>query len=136
LRVVRWLLVPASAFGVWVAVLLAGLGGVNLLDSLCPPDLMISGLCTAWWHQPAMTLLESACAGIAAAGVVLIPALVAPGYRIQVAAIFFAAGAVFATALAGAGGMWGPLLTAAVTGTAALYAGMTRWRRGRSGRSE
>jgi hypothetical protein len=89
---------------------------------------MVSGLCTAWWHQPAMTLLETVCAGMAAGGIVLVPALVAPAYRIQVAAVFFTAGAVFATSLARAGGMWAPFGAAAVTGAMALYAGATRWR--------
>jgi hypothetical protein len=51
---VRWALVPVTAFGVWFGTLLIGIGGSSLLDSLCPPDLMISGICTAPWHGPAM----------------------------------------------------------------------------------
>jgi len=51
---VRWALVPVTAFGVWFGTLLIGIGGSSLLDSLCPPDLMISGICTAPWHGPAI----------------------------------------------------------------------------------
>jgi len=130
--VVRWIFVPLSAFGVWAAALLLGLAGVNLLDSLCPPRLMVSGFCTVWWYQPAMSVLEMLCAGIAAAGVVVVPALVAPAYRIQVATVFFIAGAVFTTALARAGGLWWPFVAAAVNGSLALYACATRWRRPRA----
>jgi hypothetical protein len=132
MRVIRWLLVPLSALGVWAVALLLGLGGVNLLDSLCPPDLMVSGLCTAWWHQPAMTLLEMLCAGVAAAGVIVVPTLAAPAYRVQVATIVFAAGAVFATSMARAGGLWAPFAAAAVTGAIALYSCVARWREPRS----
>ena len=28
--------------------------GYNLLDSLCPPELMVSGACTAPWYAPAV----------------------------------------------------------------------------------
>ena len=126
--VIRWLLVPVSAFAVWIAALLLGVGGINALDSLCPPDLLVSGLCTAWWYQPATTGLEMMCAGMAAAGVVSVPAQVAPAHRIQVATIFFIAGAVFTTSLALAGDLWKPSAAAALSGTTTLYVCVRRWR--------
>jgi hypothetical protein len=62
----------------------------------------------------------------------VVPALVAPAYRTQVATIFFIAGAVFTTALAGAGGLWWAFGAAAVAGSLALYSCARRWRRPRA----
>jgi hypothetical protein len=37
MRILRWMLVPLAAFGVWVAALLVGLGGISLLDRSARP---------------------------------------------------------------------------------------------------
>jgi len=116
----RWILVPVTAFSVWAALLLTGLMGVDVLDSLCPPDLMISGLCTAWWHRPAMTGLEMICAGLAAAGFVALPARVAPAHRVTVALLCFVLGALFTVELATSGEMWAPSTVAALVGVMTL----------------
>lgn len=117
---VRWLLVPLTAFAVWVGTLLVGIGGVSLLDSMCPPDLMVSGLCTAAWHRPAMAGLEMLCAGIAAIGFIVLPAKVAPTHRVQVAVVCFVVGGLLTSALAVAGALWWPSAVAAIAGIAAL----------------
>jgi hypothetical protein len=116
----RWILVPVTAFSVWAALLLTGLMGVDVLDSLCPPDLMISGLCTAWWHRPAITGLEMICAGLAAAGFVALPARVAPAHRVNVALVCFVLGALFTVELASSGQMWAPSAVAALVGVMTL----------------
>jgi hypothetical protein len=118
--VVRWLLVPVTAFAVWVVVLMLGIGGSSLLDSLCPPDLMISGVCTAPWHRPAMAALEMICAGLAAVGFVVLPAKVAPAYRAYVAVVCFVIGGLLSIELAIAGDLWAPAGVAALAGTIAL----------------
>jgi hypothetical protein len=128
MRIVRWLLVPPAAFAAWVGALLLGLAGINALDALCPPDLMISGVCTAAWHPPAMRVLEAVCAAVAAAGVVVAPALIAPAYRVAVATICFFAGAAFAVFMAWAGGLWIALAAAALSGTTVWYVCVRRWR--------
>jgi hypothetical protein len=87
---VHWILVPVTAFAVWLGTLLIGIGGSSLLDSWCPPDLMVSGACTAPWHRPAMAGLEMICAGTAAVGFIVLPAKVAPAYRSHVAVVCFA----------------------------------------------
>jgi hypothetical protein len=117
---VRWMLVPVTAFAVWIGTLLIGIGGSTLLDSLCPPDLMVSGLCTASWHRPAMAGLEMACAAIAAVGFIVLPARVAPAYRVQVAVGCFLVGALLTFELAIAGALWWPAAVAAVAGAMAL----------------
>ena len=120
MAVVRWILVPVTAFAVWVVTLLAGIAGSVLLDSLCPPDLMISGLCTAAWHRPAMAGLEMICAFIAAIGFIVLPAKVAPAYPAVVAVACFAVGGLLTVQLAIDGALWGPAAVAAISGTMAL----------------
>jgi hypothetical protein len=120
--VLRWLLVPLTAFAVWAGTLLLGLGGITLLDALCPEDLMVSGLCTASWYRPAMAALEMFCAGTAAVAFIMLPARVAPSYRVQVAIGCFALGAVLTALLAVAGALWAPAVVAGVAGSIALGA--------------
>jgi hypothetical protein len=124
--VVRWLLVPVAAFAVWAVVLMLGIGGSSLLDSLCPPDLMISGVCTAPWHRPAMAALEMACAALAAIGFVVLPAKLAPAYRAHVAVVCFVVGGLLSIDLAIAGDLWAPVVVAAVAGALALRRTISR----------
>jgi hypothetical protein len=97
-----------TAFAVWFGILLIGIGGSTLLDSLCPPDVMISGICTAPWHEPAMTALETVCAAMAAVGFIALPAAVAPAYRIVVAVGCFVVGGLLTIELAVAVGCGRP----------------------------
>jgi hypothetical protein len=128
MTVIRWILVPVAAFGVWCVTLLAGITGHNILDSMCPQELMISGICTAWWHSPAVRILEVACAGFAAVAFVVIPAMIAPAHRLGVAIAAFGCGALLSAFLAVAADFWLPVLAAAVTGSIALYRAVLRWR--------
>jgi hypothetical protein len=119
--VVRWALVPVAAFAVWVGALLLGIGGASLLDSLCPPDLMVSGICTAPWHQPAMTALEMLCAAIAAVGFIVLPAAVAPAYHVRVAVVCFVVGGWLTIELTIAGGLSAAPAVAAIAGVTTLW---------------
>ena len=123
---VRWILVPVTAFAVWAGTLLIGISGVSLLDSLCPPDLMVSGACMASWHRPAMAGLEMLCATIAAVGFVILPALVAPAHRIHVAVVCFVVGGLLTLVLAIAGALWAPSAVAAIAGVTALRMSVSR----------
>ena len=126
--VFRWLLVPLTALAVWVGTLLIGIGASSLLDSLCPSDLMVSGLCTAPWHRSAMAAVEMICAGIAAAGFIALPVRVAPAYRTQVAVVCLVAGGLFTIQLAIAGAMWAPAVVAAAVGAIVLGRTISRAR--------
>lgn len=117
---VRWFLVPVTAFAVWFGTLLIGITGSTLLDSLCPPDLMVSGLCTAAWHRPAMAALEMMCACIAAVGFIVLPAKMAPAYRPFVGVVCFVVGGLLTFQLAMAGALWWPSAVAAIAGILAL----------------
>jgi hypothetical protein len=128
----RWALVPVAAFAVWFGTLLLGIAGSSLLDSLCPPDLMISGICTATWHGPAMKALEIVCAAIAAVGFIALPAAIAPAYHIPVAVGCFVVGGLLTIELAIAGALWAPAAVAAVAGVTTLWSTISRSRRRRS----
>ena len=117
----RWALVPVTAFAVWFGTLLLGIAGSSLLDSLCPPDLMISGVCTAPWHGPAMTALEMVCAAIAAVGFIVLPAAVAPAYRVAVAMGCFVVGGLLTIELTIAGGLSAAAAVAAIAGVITLW---------------
>ena len=125
----RWALVPVTAFGVWLGTLLIGIGGSSLLDSLCPADLMISGICTAPWHEPAMTALEMVCAAIAAVGFIVLPAAVAPAYDVQVAVGCFVVGGLLTIELTIAGGLSAAAAVAAIAGVTTLWLTILRSRR-------
>jgi len=126
---VRWALVPVTAFAVWFGTLLLGIAGSSLLDSLCPPDLMISGVCTAPWHGPAMTALEMMCAAIAAVGFIVLPAAVAPAYHVAVAVGCFVVGGLLTIELTIAGGLSAAAAVAAVAGVVTLWLTISRSRR-------
>src|SRR5262245_23856301 len=110
MRILRWLTVPLAGIAVWYVTLLVGFGAVSVLDALCPPQLVVSGLCTASWYEPAFEALLLVCTALVAAGVVLVPALVAPAHRFRVAMIGYGCGATFALYAASGGSMWGALL--------------------------
>ena len=116
--------------------LLVGIAGISLLDRFCPPDLMVSGACTATWHAPAVEGLVPLRTAMVSAGIVLVPAYVAPARRFLVAALAFGCGAAFALYAASDGDLWGPLFVAGVTGSASLWFLASKWRiRGIAARS-
>ncbi len=132
MNLIRWALVPLSAIAVWLAGILVGIAGISLLDSLCPPELMVSGSCTAAWHTLAVEALMLLCTAAVSAGIVVIPACVAPAKRFLVAALAFGCGALFAMYAASGGYLWGPFVVAGLTGSASLWFAASKWRPPRS----
>jgi hypothetical protein len=126
LVLLRWLLVPVAAAGIWYAALLSGLAAVSVLDMFCPAEQMISGMCAAPWHATAVELLVVIFAAAAAFAIVVVCALVAPAHRLSVAVIAFACGAVFAGYAASEGTMWAPFIAAAAGGSAGLVFARSR----------
>lgn len=118
--VIRWFLVALSFPAVWHLVLVAGIASVAVLDSLCPSDLVVSGMCTAQWYQPAFEALLAAFSAIAAFSMVVVPVLLAPGHRMAVAFGSFSIGAVVATYFALGGMLWVPFVCAAASGALAI----------------
>ena len=79
---------------------MVGVAYVGFLDWLCPPELMVSGLCTATWHGPAFDVGIVAGAGLAAALVMLTVIVIAPSHRRSVAAMAFGVGSIVAMYMA------------------------------------
>jgi len=129
-NIFRWLAVPLSAIAVWYGLLLLGIASVGALDSLCPAELMISGVCTAPWYAWAVDALVLVYTALVSAGVVLVPGFLAPSHRFYVALCAYAVGACFAIYVAALGSMWAPFAVAAVSGSAALWLAASTWRRG------
>ena len=93
----RWLLiVPLGIAGGWAGIIAAiALHGIS--TRLCPSELLISGMCTAWWFRYAE--LMSFCLGAAfgAVLVVALPSLAAPRFHKRVAIVAFGAGVIYAS---------------------------------------
>ena len=131
---IRWLLVPAAALGVWYAGMALALVALGVLGALCPEELIVSGLCTASWYGPAVDSLVILTAGVVAFGMILATTAVAPSHQPLVAVITFVCGAAFATFVVSTSfdGMLGPFASAATGGTAALVILRRRMRRPQS----
>ena len=50
-RALRWLLALASVPAALGLAFACAVQGTGLLDRLCPPELMVSGFCTAAWYS-------------------------------------------------------------------------------------
>ena len=116
---VRWLMVIPAAFAGWWATFLVGLGLLALGDSQCAPDQRISDACVASWFESYERVVFITCAAIAAALVVLLPALTAPSHRRRVAWAAFIWGGGTAVWLGVKSGAHLELLAALVAGLAA-----------------
>jgi hypothetical protein len=92
LNLLRWLLMlPLALTGYVVAVLLA-VALSSLVTWLCPPELMISGMCTASWYSTAEIAALSVASAIGAVLFVVVPALIAPSHSLAVALVSLLAG--------------------------------------------
>jgi hypothetical protein len=117
----RWLaLVPAAAVG-WYASLIAGLLADGVLASFCPPDMIVSGLCSASWYAPAEDALICVFAGIAAALIVTLTTIVAPSRKVTVAFVVLVLGSLFAVVMGSQVQAFGPMICAIFAGTLAAF---------------
>lgn len=62
----RWLAIVPAAVLSWLAGLVAGLGLLALAQRLCPPEAMVSGMCTAPWYAGAETAILCASTAVVA----------------------------------------------------------------------
>lgn len=100
MTVIRWLLtLPSAALG-WMAMFAAGFSMLALLQRLCPPELVVSGMCTASWYRSAETGAFALSAALGAALFIALPSLVAPAHRPRVAIAAWLLGCAWTTWLA------------------------------------
>ena len=114
--VLRWLLVIAAPILGWYIALVAGLLLLDFTESWCPPEEMISGMCTAAWFPLASNAVFCFSTALAAVLVVAGAVLAAPSRRRQVAWTAFALGSVVALALAAAAVAWAEFASAVLAG--------------------
>ncbi len=94
MKVLQWIHIIPTAIAAWVIVIILGMLTFLFLESLCPPEMMVSGCCMAEWFDPARSILEHFFAGLSALAVVLASTMVAPEKNKLVARIAFIAGTV------------------------------------------
>lgn len=117
----RWSGVVPAVVLTWYAAFVLGLLLLSALDSFCPPELVVSGHCTADWHPAATRAVFVLCAGLAAFSVVVGAAWVAPSHRLLVASTAFGIGLVLAAGMAVPIGAGLELLATAAAGWAGIY---------------
>ena len=116
IEIIRWLLVIPSAFVGWYAALFMGFLLYSVADYFCPPELMISGQCSASWHQPVIDGVIIFGASLSAILVILFSVLVAPNKRKLVAKIIYLGGVLLAMYAVYETSAWGAFAGAVLSG--------------------
>ena len=116
-QLLRWVLVVPAAFAGWVLALGVGLGLHAIAQRLCPPALVVSGMCTASWFRPVEQAISIGSAALAAVLIVSFAVLSAPSHKRRIAALAYLCGAVAAILMGVSAG-------AIVEAGAALVAGL------------
>ena len=119
-KTLRWIAAPLVGVLAWYIALVAGIAVASSLDHFCPPDLMVSGMCSAWWHSYAVDVSVVSFAGMAALLVVLSAALVAPSHKLQTAWVAYIVGCLFAVYAVLQTSAFGAFIAALLAGMIAL----------------
>ena len=124
----RWLAIVPAAVLSWIAGLVAGLGLLALAERLCPPEAMVSGMCTAPWYAGAEAAILCVSTALAAALMVGSAAWLAPSRKRFATAVVLALGSLYALASAWSTGAWAAGTTAVVAGIATFWLATRRAR--------
>ena len=117
MTILRWALVVPAAWVAWAVALAIGLALYDFVQSFCPVEQMISGMCVAPWFRYASAAVFCIGAGLAAALILVACTLMAPTHRPRVALVVFVAGALAGLAMAIAASAFLELVTALVVGS-------------------
>ena len=117
----RWLLVIPAATAGWFFALAFGFVLLHLLDALCPPEQMVSGMCTAPWYDAGFKAATLIGASLAAFLVVALASVAAPAHRTFVSWLAFGCGAAFALYAAFSTRSYAELAFALVSGLVAVW---------------
>lgn len=119
-NIMRWVLVIPCAIAGWYAALITGLLLYNLVDSLCPPESLVSGIChTAWSSQLKHVIIVFA-ASLSAILAIVFSVLIAPGRRPRVAQVIYFCGCLVAAYFVYRTSEWGAFAGAIASGTLCL----------------
>jgi hypothetical protein len=116
ITIARWALVPIAGWMGWAIAVWTGFELEGVLTSMCPDQLMVSGMCTAGWYPLALEAVTCAGAATAAALVVLLCTVAAPGRKRLVARISLIVGSIIAVALAMLSRQFYPFVSAIASG--------------------
>lgn len=97
ITILRWILLPAACFIAWSLAIVLGIILLNVAESFCPPEEMISCCCTAPWFPAVQTSIFYFSTAISAVFVVVTAYLSAPAERVHVIWIAFCFGCIAAT---------------------------------------
>jgi hypothetical protein len=116
MKTLRWILMPVACVTVWFLAMVIGIIMLEIAESLCPDDQMVSGLCDAPWWGPVEKGVFCFSTGLSAVLVVLAGFFVAPAARVIVAWIAFGAGSIVALWMAAGGSVWAECVSAIAAG--------------------
>jgi hypothetical protein len=92
LNAIRWLLVLPLAVFAWVCVFVATLTLHSAIDTFCPPEYLVSGMCTWKWAFLIQDALVVAGASISAIVMILVATLTAPSHKARTAVFIYLGG--------------------------------------------
>lgn len=123
MQILRWILTIALAPLGYVAAVLMAMALSQWLTHVCPPDLLVSGACTAEWYPRAETTAFAVATATGAVLWVVLPTLVAPTQRKRVAWVAYACGVAFASWFVIMAGGWliAPCVAAVVVGAMSAW---------------
>ena len=127
--VLRWLAVLPASIAAWFAALFVGMHLHSVVGSFCPPELVVSGQCTAAWYPMADKIVVCVAVALSAAVVVVTAAFVAPSHRAGIARLALALGIAVAAVMAIPSGLYWELASAVAAGIGAVLLVSARERR-------
>ena len=116
MRYVRWAAVLPAALVAWHFALFLGVAALSFLESFCPPELVISGMCTASWFPTAEKIVFWLAAALAAGLIVVSVGVVAPAKKVWAAYASLLFGSAIALWLAVETHAWGEFVSAVLAG--------------------
>lgn len=120
MHIFRWLLVVPIAIVGWYIGLFTWAGIYQLNEWLCPNEYKVSGMCYAPWTGYVHNFAIASGSIVAAALVVLLPTLIAPSHRYNVARVSYILGLICSIYFLVIG-PWVPVAWAALGGGISLW---------------
>jgi ABC-type antimicrobial peptide transport system permease subunit len=123
LTIIRWILLVPGAILAWYVALFLGIVALDIRDSLCPSEYMVSGMCTGLFGKITFDTLMVFFSGISALLVVIASTLIAPTNKGIVAITAFVVGSVVASVFLFGSDfeLWKEFVSAITVGGATCY---------------
>ena len=122
IKTLRWLAIIPACILAWYIAMLIGLYVLSFVESLCPPDQVVSGFCQASWYPAAERIVICFGAALSAFFVVSTAAAVAPTNRSLVSRLALGVGALVAIWMAIRTDSYFEFLSAVVAGMITVLA--------------